>query len=286
MECTICGNVGVLAFIKNDYRILKCANCDHYYTELKVSLEEAYEIYSDKYFFGGEVGYPDYKCEKDILIQRGEYYANKISKKIKPGKVLDIGAAAGFILRGFENMGWQGIGIEPNASMVEFGRQVIKVDLRHGTLETIELDSKFDLVIMIQVIAHLFDLNSSIKNVINLLKPGGYVLIETWNRSSMTAKLFGRHWHEYSPPSTLNFFNKETLDNLLNRFNFHKIQSGWPQKKIMSNHAKSLLKHKMVNSMRLNFFSQIVGLIPDNIILPYPAEDLFWVLYQKDLELI
>jgi hypothetical protein len=32
----------------------------------------------------------------------------------------------------------------------------------------------------------------------------------------------------------------------------------------------------------LNKFSGIVGIIPDNVLLPYPAEDLFWALYRKN----
>lgn len=49
-------------------------------------------------FFKGGAGYQDYTLEKDMLFKRAEYYADKISKCIRPGKVLDAGAAAGFIL--------------------------------------------------------------------------------------------------------------------------------------------------------------------------------------------
>ena len=27
--------------------------------------------------------------------------------------------------------------------------------------------------------------------------------------------------------------------------------------------------------------SKILGIIPDHLLIPYPAEDLFWVLFQK-----
>ena len=81
--------------------------------------------YSDDYFFKGGAGYSDYTLEKDMLIKRGEYYADKISKYLVAGKVLDVGAAAGFLLKGFENKGWEGTGIEPNHSMVEYGNSVM-----------------------------------------------------------------------------------------------------------------------------------------------------------------
>jgi SAM-dependent methyltransferase len=202
-------------------------------------------------------------------------------KFIKPGNILDVGAAAGFILKGFENIGWHGIGIEPNEKMVGYGVKKFGIDLRRGTLETINLDSKVDLIVMIQVIAHLFDLNQSIKNAYDNLNPGGYILIETWNRSSFAARLFGRNWHEYSPPGTLNYFNKKTLDILMNKYDLHKISSGRPKKSIISNHAKSLLKHKIEDIRLLRKISGIVRIIPDNVLLPYLGDDLFWALYRK-----
>ena len=282
MQCQICGGAGTLAFLKNNYRIVQCTNCSHYYTDVKVASEIVNEIYSDSYFYDGGSGYSDYTLEEEMLISRGEYYARKILKFIKPGNVLDVGAAAGFILKGFENIGWHGIGIEPNERMVEYGVKKFGIDLRRGTLETINLDSKVDLVVMIQVIAHLFDLNQSIKNAYDYLNPGGYILIETWNRNSFAARLFGSNWHEYSPPGTLNYFNKKTLDILMNKYDLHKISSGRPKKSIISNHAKSLIKHKIEDIRLLRKISGIVGIIPDNVLLPYLGDDLFWALYRKN----
>ena len=272
-----------MAFTKNKFRILRCKNCNHHFTELVLSPEKVNEIYSDSYFYDGGDGYSDYTSEGKILVKHGEYYARKISKYINPGNILDVGAAAGFILKGFENTGWHGTGIEPNKNMVDYGIKNLGIDLQTGTIESFNPGLKFDLIIMIQVIAHLFDLNKSMKNVYDLLKPEGFVLIETWNRNSLTARFFGLQWHEYSPPSTLNYFSEKTLDILLTGNNFHKIDTGRPQKKIMSSHAKSLLKHKIQDSRSMKIFYRLVNLIPDNAIIPYPAEDLFWALYKKNI---
>lgn len=50
MVCQVCGSVGSLAFIKNNYSMLKCKSCNFYFTELKVTPEKVHEIYSDSYF--------------------------------------------------------------------------------------------------------------------------------------------------------------------------------------------------------------------------------------------
>jgi hypothetical protein len=64
--------------------------------------------------------------------------------------------------------------------------------------------------------------------------------------------------------------------------NFLKVSEGLPKKNILNNHAKSLVKHKLNEMRLLRSISGIVNLIPDNVLLPYPAEDLFWALYRKN----
>lgn len=283
MYCPICENTtGAETFIKNSYRILQCTDCDHSYTDVKLNQAEIDTIYSDEYFYGGKNGYPDYTIEKDILIKRGEYFARKVKNFLPTGRVLDAGAAAGFILKGFENKGWKGVGIEPNCTMAAYGRNVMKLDVRKGNLETAEVDGSFDLVIIIQVIAHFFDLNKAMTTIGNHLRAGGMVLIETWNKASYTARFFGENWHEYSPPTTLNFFSKKSLDILMTKYGYQHIKTGRPLKMIHSLHAKDLLRQKMEETPFLKHFSAITRIIPDNMALPYPAEDLFWTIYQKN----
>lgn len=260
-----------------------CSRCSHLFTGYQPSAKEVDEIYSDDYFYNGGAGYLDYTLEKDMLIKRGEYYANRISRYKIPGKVLDVGAAAGFILKGFENKGWTGTGIELNKTMVEYGKKSQGVNLIKGSIENTPLEDKFDLIIMIQVIAHIYDLHTSVKKIKNLLKPDGIVLIETWNKDSFTAQLFGKNWHEFSPPGTLNFFSKRTLDVLMTKYGFSKVAGGTPKKSIHSKHAKSLINHKLLESHKLKWLAGITFLIPENILLPYPAEDLFWVIYKKNI---
>jgi len=74
-------------------------------------------IYDDDYFQGGKAGYPDYLAEADLLRCHGRWYGRLLAKYMQPGRVLDIGAAAGFILQGFQDCGWKGNGVEPNQRM-------------------------------------------------------------------------------------------------------------------------------------------------------------------------
>ena len=282
MNCPICNNKASIKFSKNGYEINECLICTHRFTNFIPTEKDVQQIYSDDYFFKGGAGYEDYTLEKDMLIKRGEYYADKMSRYIHPGKVLDVGAAAGFILKGFINKGWQGTGIEPNNSMAEYGKNELGINVKTGTIETVELTDTFDLVTLIQVVAHIYDLNNSMKRINSFLKPGGHVLIETWNKDSLTARVFGSNWHEYSPPGTLNYFSKKTLNQLMLRHDFTKVAEGTPKKSIHSKHAKSLIRHKLLESKGLKWATPLVSLIPGNMIIPYPSEDLFWALFKKN----
>jgi hypothetical protein len=144
-----------------------------------------------------------------------------------------------------------------------------------------------DLVCMIQVIAHFIDPNIVIARCKkDFLSINGYVLIETWNYRSLTAKMLRTKWHEYSPPSVLHWFSKSGLNKLMKKHGFKEIASGRPQKNISVKHAKSLLKHKAKNNITAKVCYYYISKIPDSMKLKYPGDDLLWVLYrskQKEL---
>ena len=101
-----------------------------------------------------------------------------------------------------------GVGLEPNGAMTDFGREDLGLDMRQGTLESFDSSEKFDLVSMIQVVAHFYDPRAAFEKAAGLLDENGCLLIETWDRESVSARVFGKNWHEYSPPSVLHWFRE------------------------------------------------------------------------------
>src|SRR5690242_8051506 len=107
-------------FKKNGYSIIACKNCAYRFTKVDDGKTHINKVYSDGYFFEGKTGYPNYLKGKDLLYKYGRSYAAIVSKFLKPGKILDAGCAAGFILKGFIESGWKGTGIEPNNTMASY----------------------------------------------------------------------------------------------------------------------------------------------------------------------
>ena len=280
MNCQICQSPSDRIFQKEGFWIRECRNCHHRYAEITPSTDHPKEIYKDEYFSGGAAGYPDYLDEAEILLAYGRQYSLLLNEFITPGLLLDVGTAAGFILKGFQEGGWRGTGLEPNASMAEYGRTHLGLQVENGNLEQFSTNQQFDLVSMIQVIAHFYDIRQALQKAADATKPGGFWLIESWDRESWLARTLGRYWHEYSPPSVLHWFSPADLNLLVSQFGFSKVARGRPAKRLSGAHAKSLLGHTLKNTA-LGWLRGGLIIIPDHLVIPYPNFDLFWMLFQK-----
>jgi 2-polyprenyl-3-methyl-5-hydroxy-6-metoxy-1,4-benzoquinol methylase len=281
LKCSICAGRSLPDFVKHDYWIYTCETCKHRFANISQSPQHTAAVYGDGYFFEGGSGYLDYTSESDLLIAHGERYADLLRKYVQPGTVFDVGAAAGFILKGLTQKGWMGRGIEPNATMAAYARRTMHLDVETGMLEQYRTEQKFDLVTMIQVIAHFHDVRKALAITRDMLHKDGLLLVETWNRESLPARLLGANWHHYSPPSVVNWFSVAGLQTFVQQFGFAEVARGRPAKWITGAHAKSLLKYKLTGMCGGNLVFKAVNIMPDKLQIPYPSLDLFWALYKK-----
>jgi SAM-dependent methyltransferase len=292
--CPVCSRSSRFHFEKYQHNIYKCNHCHHEFIVKDLDSAHAASVYGDDYFSGGGAGYPDYLAESEILKAHGRRYAKLLRRYLSsPGRMFDVGAAAGFILSGFIREGWQGAGTEPNGRMADYARRHLGLAVATGPLEEVvqgggdrsasaPIDPSYDLINLVQVLPHLYDLDGALQTAAAMTRPGGYWLIETWNRDSLTARLSGQGWHEYSPPSVLHWFSPDGVELLGERYGFTKVAQGRPQKWIGGAHGKSLVRYKVKGTILEGVCNVLLNLIPDRLAVPYPAEDLFWMLLKKD----
>lgn len=280
-ECPVCGYGSERVFIvRREYWVRDCVSCRHRFAEWSPPPGHVADAFSDDYFMGGGAGYPDYLREAEILRRHGIRYASLLSKYVRPGTLLDVGAAAGFISDAFRSRGWNVEGLEPNPGMVQYARAHLGLSVRLGTLEDFGCGTIYDLITMIQVVQHFTDIRHAMHVAVQHLRPGGLCLIETWNNRSRSARIFGSRWHVYNPPTVLHYFSISSLERLCAQFRLSRVAVGRPAKYIGWGHAKSLLLHH-VGKHR---WVRLLDRIPEGLSIRYPADDLFWMLFEKQSE--
>ena len=283
-NCPLCGGTAQRRFERHGYFIRDCNACGHRFAELTPSADHVRDTYGDAYFNEGGAGYSGYLKEGPMLRDYGRWYAGLSARYMQPGRVLDVGCAAGFWLAGFCERGWQPQGIEPNATMAAFARAELGLTIRTASFE--EVDSAeplglVSLVAMIQVIPHFRDPRRAITLAHSLLAADGYLLLETWDREHWISRMLGARWQEYSPPSVLHWFSRASLRRLGEECGFEFVAAGKPRKRISLEHARELLRHKYTNPLMRAAVAAITGSLPDAASLPYPGGDVFWMLLRK-----
>lgn len=279
--CPLCEGPTEPAFQKNGYVLRDCQVCSHRFVEIDDAENHVDRVYADGYFGGTTGGYADYLADEELLISNGRRYARVLNRYLEPGTILDVGAAAGFVLKGFEEMGWKGTGIEPNSTMADYARRILDIRVETATLEESQLRGKYDLIAMIQVVAHFVDPRQALGVASEMTKPGGYWLIETWNKESWAARVLGEGWHEYNPPSVLHCFSHESLRKLVESLGMRQIARGRPTKWISRAHARSIATNGPVGGLAGKLIDYGTRIVPGKSAFPYLLDDVFWALYRK-----
>lgn len=281
MDCPVCESTDTRRdFQVRGFDILACAACGHRFADHAPGPEHAASVYGDSYFTDGGAGYEDYDAEADDLRERGRFYGSLLERHARPGRVLDVGAASGHVMAGLEDRGWTAVGLEPNATMVARAR-ARGATMIHGTLEALPPGERFDAVTLIQVLPHLYDVRSAVRRAARAVRPGGLCLVETWDRESLVARAWGASWHEYSPPSVLHWFSRSGVTTLLGAHGLSLVDGGRPPRRIQGQHARSLLQHVAHGHWWGPLLTGASRLIPPGMSVPYPGDDLMWLLLRR-----
>ena len=135
-------------------------------SEKFVDFDETYfsKYYDDEYTF--EYHYPIMKA-----------IANALVKICKPQKVLDIGCAKGFLVKAFQDIGVDAIGVDVSSYAIKHGisSNLILADATSLCFKS----NTFDLVVSLHTIEHLHNPEKLIAEAKRVLKPGGYLFIVT-----------------------------------------------------------------------------------------------------------
>jgi 2-polyprenyl-3-methyl-5-hydroxy-6-metoxy-1,4-benzoquinol methylase len=169
---------------------------------------------------------PEYECfptiekqkRKSGLLKFLEYYGIKkrwkaILKRKSNGKLLDLGCATGIFLKGMDHSPqWELYGLEINEYAAAIAKRNVSANIFHGSLDdACYPTSYFDAITLWDVLEHVHDPFSMLKEIQRILKPTGIFVLRVPNYNSWEACLFSRYWAGYEPPRHLFVFGKRQI---------------------------------------------------------------------------
>jgi 2-polyprenyl-3-methyl-5-hydroxy-6-metoxy-1,4-benzoquinol methylase len=232
VPCYLCGaDDTVTMFEEPPYRIVRCKQCSLVYTLPRLSPEQIKAMYQTAYWSSDaakEFGYTDYLNDKELYLATYRMRREVItSRKPRPGRVLDVGSAAGYFLATMKEIGWECHGIELSEFMAAKSRELFGLEnVRPGSILDATYPAKhFDVVTFWDVIEHLEDPLPHLRKARELLADDGLLVIETQNVESLFARVMGRRWQHYKMAEHLNHFAPNTVAKLLERAGFAIVEN-------------------------------------------------------------
>ncbi len=211
MPCPACfADTGHSPYLTvSDHAYVACNSCGAVRLHPFPSAAEAAKLYGNDYFTAAaHGGYLNYAADEPIHRRNGRARLRKLGPPEVPASVLvDVGCAWGFTLLEAKAAGWSPMGVDLNAdarTAVEAqgfcaAPTIAELGLQPGSVHAITF---------FQVLEHLPDPVSALSEAAALLVPGGRLLIETWDRRSLIARVMKARWQQATPPSVLWLFDE------------------------------------------------------------------------------
>ncbi|MCB9139541.1 MAG: class I SAM-dependent methyltransferase [Caldilineaceae bacterium] len=235
VACNLCGSdrsrpYGVIPDLLLDRpdvcaTLVQCTECGLVYQNPRPTPEEIGAHYPPEY-----EPYTDItQGKRSWLLQRAINYGIQkrcrfITRHRPPGRLLDIGCAAGTFMLGMAQNGWETVGVELSQNVAALARSRHGLNVYTGTLEQARFeDESFDAVTMWDVLEHVHDPAATLREIRRILRPGGLLLVRVPNLASWDARLFGEYWAGLDAPRHLYVFTPGTLSRLMGRAGFQVI---------------------------------------------------------------
>jgi len=216
---------GDLIESRHGFNIIDCESCGFKHVFPLPESDDLAQIYSEEYYSDNKPLYIEHYLEdKDWWDCVYEERYSVLERLIPSSKksLLDIGSGPGLFLDFGRRRGWEVKGIEPSKLAADYSRNELGLDIENIFLDKNNAKnfSKFDVVSMFEVLEHLNNPIEIINIAKSMLKPNGVLVVVVPNDFNPFQTIAREHldiesWW-VSPPHHLNYFDKHSLENVMN----------------------------------------------------------------------
>ena len=187
-------------------------------------MQEAYR--QPSYYEGGACGYADtsYTAQESALRATFKRFLHNLAdRRLTGGTLLEVGCGYGYLLDEARPYFDHRVGTEFSVEGAEIARAT-GAEVFVGGIEQISAEHKFDCILAIQVIEHVYHPLAFVKQLINHTQPEGHIIIATPDIGGVLRKAMGRHWPSFKIPEHVGYFDFRTLSQLLEKAGLSNVR--------------------------------------------------------------
>lgn len=226
----------------DEFNMVECTSCSNVYLNPRPVKDELSTIYPPNYYaynYDSSINALALKAKDFLDTRKIHSWLSHVSNP-KTVRFLDVGCGNGRYLKMLHKLGVP----KENLFGVEMSEEAIAGLNQEGyrgyygriedVFEKLPKGS-FDLIVILQVLEHVEDPSVVVKQLGQLLAPGGVLIVETPNTKSLDVAIFRQsYWGGYHFPRHWNLFSKETLTRMaleshlkVKEFNFLPAHTFW-----------------------------------------------------------
>jgi 2-polyprenyl-3-methyl-5-hydroxy-6-metoxy-1,4-benzoquinol methylase len=214
-------------FDKLDHHFVRCDRCGLERIVPQPSDETLAKIYGAHYYDAWGL-HDNEQTVAQLKKRTFKYVLGKLGEPVPGAKLLDCGAATGFLMEVARDLGYSPYGLE----LSDYGAKAIaaKFGATHvfcGELQDCKFPDvgpgDFRAITMCDYIEHVRDPRHTLELARALLGPGGTLAITTPDAGSPSRRVLGTGWTHYKIEH-LFYFNKSNLARLLEDVGFSSVR--------------------------------------------------------------
>ncbi len=172
-------------------------------------------------YFQGQVpgGYADYDADGPLHQANAAARLELVRRYLgdaAPEAVLDVGCAVGHFLAAAAVNGARVVGVDVSKWARDEARRRHGIEAERSIADVaVHSPGAFDVVTFFQSLEHMSRPDLALATARSCLRPGGLLVIETWDAGSTLARWQGKSWQQMNPPTVVHLFTRPCLDVML-----------------------------------------------------------------------